>query len=266
MRGSGRDPTRRNRNLGTSKSGHGLANRLVIPDSWNDPRVYWEKLRSPVTIELNGFTIFVEPCSPGFVHAVTVDDVLRVVGLIPRRDIAQVRIVALRQPTRKQRILACVWGRLAYFAEFGPIRGPAVIIEAQPRDGSFDWSSSLTPDAAYELECLRADGHQVIRERRHWKIQSTLAAVRNTQLFRTLPHELGHYVQYDRNVRIPAQGDIDAETRLQDIYFAKPGREKEAFAHRYAREFYEKMAKQGKLPFDRLVDRVGMKRFGLDDA
>jgi len=41
---SGRNPTRRNRNIGTPKSGHGTNNRLVIPARWSDDRVFYEKL------------------------------------------------------------------------------------------------------------------------------------------------------------------------------------------------------------------------------
>ncbi len=241
-----------------------MANRLVIPESWNDPRVYWEKLRDPVTVERHGFTIVVEPCSPGFVHAATVDDVVRVLGLIPHEGIARIRAVALRQPTRKQRILACVWGRLAYFAELGTAEGPAIILEAQPVDGSVTWPRSMTPDVAEELERLRTDGHKVTGQRRHWRIESTLASVRTTQLFRTLPHEVGHYVQYDREVRQQAGDDAGTLMRLQDLYFTKPSREKEHFAHRYAREFFERMSDQRRVPFDRLVDVPRMKRVGLD--
>jgi hypothetical protein len=261
---SGWNPNRRNRNIGTAKSGHGLANRLVIPDSWNDPRVFWEKLRDPVIVEQNGFTIVVEPTSPGFAHAVTVGDVLRVLGLIPHEDVQRIRAVALRQPTRKQRVLSCVWGRLAYFAELGTARGPTVIIEAQAINGSFQFPRSATPDRTEELDRLRADGHTVTSERRHWSIQTTLESVRSTQLYRTLPHEVGHYVHYDREVRIAAKGDVDEELRLQDMHFTKAGREKEDFAHRYAREFYENMSAQRRVPFERVLDTVRTARLGLD--
>src|SRR6185312_15479594 len=140
------NPARRNRNIGTSKSGHGLANRLVIPAASNDPRIFWEKLRDPVTVEANGFLILVEPCRPGFVHAVTVEDVVRILGLLPMEDIARLRAVVLRQPTRKQRVLSAVWGRLAYFADFGRARGPAVILEAQRLDEPIEWPRSLSTE------------------------------------------------------------------------------------------------------------------------
>ena len=47
-----------------------------------------------------------------------------------------------------------------------------------------------------ELDRLRADGHSVRLDRRHWLIEPNAAALRHTQLFRTLLHEIGHHVDY----------------------------------------------------------------------
>lgn len=265
MKRAGWNPTRRNRNLGTSKSGHGLANRLVIPASWRDYRVFWSKLREPVCVETDGFTILVEPCRPGFVHAVTIDDVVRLLGLLPSDDIAAIRAVVLRQPTKKQRVIEPVWGRLAYFAEFGRHQGPAIILEAAPPEQCIERLRSLSPDEAEEIERLRDDGHSISGERR-WKIQTSLASTRSTQLFRTLPHEVGHYVQYDREVVQPAGDDVDAMIALQEHYFTKPVREKEDFAHRYAREIVERLSAEGRVRFPRIVDEATMKRWSLDPA
>lgn len=262
---AGRNPTRRNRNIGTAKSGHGLANRLVIPEAMSDPRRFWEKLRDPVEIEVHGFTILVEPCDAGFAHSVTVDDLVRMLGLMPARDLAGLHTVVLRQPTKKQRILSAVWGRLLYYAEFGERRGPAIIIEAQRVGGVIGWPRSLTPDDAEEIERLRDDGHSVTCDRR-WRVQTTLESCRNTQLFRTLPHELGHHVHHTREVEAPAREGVDQRDELNDRYFRKPQREREDFAHRYARETVERLAAAGSVPFPRIVDDVNMKRWKLDRA
>ncbi|MDJ0797430.1 MAG: hypothetical protein QNJ51_11470 [Calothrix sp. MO_167.B12] len=45
-----------------------------------------------------------------------------------------------------------------------------------------------------ELERLREDGHRTATDKRHYLISSTLDSIRNTQLYRTLHHEIGHYV------------------------------------------------------------------------
>jgi hypothetical protein len=260
------NPARRNRNIGTAKSGSGLNNRLVIPASRNDPRLFWEKLRRPVRVESGGFTVLIERCLPGFVYALTVDDALRVLGLFPSEDVARIRTLALRQPTRKQSILSCVWGRLAYFAMFRGARGPAVVLEAQPSTGELEWPRSLAPDDVEEIERLRCDGHEVTLGRRSWTVRTRIESIRTTQLFRTLPHEVGHYVQYDREVRQQAAGDPSELLRLEEAYFKKPRREREDFAHRYAREFVEKWTQARRFPFERLVDRRRMKQKGLDPA
>jgi hypothetical protein len=124
MRRSTWNPTRRNRNIGTAKAGRGLANQLVIPRPHRDPRAYWESLRDPVVVAANGYRIVVEPCLPRFVYAPTVDDVLRVLAMLPRRDTRHIELIIFRQPTRKQRTLSLVWDRLAYNAIVGPFSGP----------------------------------------------------------------------------------------------------------------------------------------------
>lgn len=53
MTRQGWDARRRNRNVGTAKSGQGQNNRLTIPESWSDGRVFDEKLIDPVALELD---------------------------------------------------------------------------------------------------------------------------------------------------------------------------------------------------------------------
>ncbi len=116
-----RDPTRRNRNQGTRKRGHSQDNRLVVPQSWHDDRVFWEKLRRPVVLNRRVHNLLlrfvVEPPQPGFVYAATPNDIATVFAWLPREDLDGLELVVLRQSTRKQRILRPVWGRFMYFAE-----------------------------------------------------------------------------------------------------------------------------------------------------
>ena len=266
MKRSGWNPTRRNRNIGTARSGHGDGERFAIPESWKDPRVYWEKLRKSVRVEAGGLKVLVEPCSPGFVHAVTVDDALRILSFFPPDDVEVIRTLVLRQPTQKQRLFSRVWGRLAYFTNLGDVEGPAVIIEAQRPEGQFEWPHSLRPEDTDEIEHLRQDGHEITRGRRSWMIRTRLESVRATQLYRTIPHEVGHYVQYDREVRRPGAGSPTEFRRLQDAYFSAPTREREDFARRYAREFFELRVREGRIPFERLVEEPRMKQQGLMPA
>ncbi|MGD2181174.1 hypothetical protein [Lusitaniella coriacea] len=45
MHKPGWDARRRNRNIGTAKSGYGKDNRLTIPESWADERLFYESYR-----------------------------------------------------------------------------------------------------------------------------------------------------------------------------------------------------------------------------
>lgn len=261
----GWNPTRRNRNIGTAKSGHGLANRLVIPEARNDPRLFWEKLRDPVGIQSQGFTILVEPCAAGLVHAVTVDDLVHMLGLLPVEELPTLRTIVLRCPTKKQRVLSAVWGRLIYAADLGETKGPAVILEAQPLEACISWRRSLSTEDDEEIVRLQEDGHVVRRERR-WQIQTNLASTRATQLFRTLLHEMGHYVHRHREVEQAAGDDEDDWLVRHERFFSRPAREREDFAHRYARELGTRLSSAGSIPYPRLVDMANMKRWRLDPA
>ncbi len=44
MQRPGWNATRRNRNIGTARQGHGQDNRMVIPSNWQDLRRYWKRL------------------------------------------------------------------------------------------------------------------------------------------------------------------------------------------------------------------------------
>jgi len=54
-----------------------------------------------------------------------------------------------------------------------------------------------------------------------------------------LLHEIGHHVDRQRN---------------EEAFDAKPSKEKEVFAHRYADELRENLKRKGTLPFKRIFD------------
>lgn len=177
----GWNPSRRNRNIGTAKQGHGQDNRLVIPARWSDDRIFWEKLRDPVIVErsVNGrdVTILVEPVIEGFTHCCTPDDVLAMLRLLTGVDLGDLRLIVLRQPKRKEAIMSSVWGRLAYFAELGQLSGPAVYLEAQQIGRVLRRRRSMSVDEERELDRLIADGHRAERVPSGSRIELTLAPV-----------------------------------------------------------------------------------------
>ncbi len=268
MQRPGYNPTRRNRNIGTQKAGHGQNNRLVISAAWADDRIFYEKLVNPVEIPVSvgsvSLHLLVEPTLSGFAHACSVDDLVHVLQMLPVAHFDAIKLIVLRQPKRKEQILSPCWGRLVYWSDIGRHSGPAIFLEAQDIGRPVKWSTSLSPDLALELDRLRQDGHSIVSDKRHHVIHSTLDSVRRTQLYRTLPHEVGHYVDYLQSVEQPSGDDYDKWFSLNQRYHNKASQEKESFAHRYADDFRDRKTADGQLPFDRILDDDKMKRFRMN--
>lgn len=264
----GYNPTRRNRNIGTKSAGYGQDNKLVIPWAWADNRIFYERLVDPVVVEIQVGSVskhvIIEPTIKEFIHACTVDDIQRLLELIPVEHINDITAFVLRQPKRKEQILSSVWGRLVYSSDVCGFSGPTVYLEAQNFEQPLKWSKSLTPEGAKELERLREDGHVVVTDKRQHIINSTLDTIRNTQLYRTLPHEIGHYVDYLTKVEEPSKDNFDLWSVLNDKYHSRPSQERESFAHRYADEFRKQQISMGKIPFERMFDDSKMRAVGLD--
>src|SRR5688500_16434009 len=113
---SGRDATRRNRNIGTAKRGHGQNNKLVLPVSYYpDLAFYFERLRNykRVLRDLDDrqITFLVEETRADCYHACTVDDIIHVLRFVPSDDLKDIGLIVLRQPKRKEEILNAAWGR-----------------------------------------------------------------------------------------------------------------------------------------------------------
>ena len=264
-----RNPVRRNRNIGTAKSGYGRDNRLTIPERWDSFRSFYEALKSPVRVTRSvhkwQVTFLVEAPQPGFGHACTVDDIARILRWIDEPSLSHIEVIVLRQPTRKQRILDGAWGRLRYFSSIDNRFCPVIFLEAQPLEGRRDWGSvSLGPEEAAELERIRSDGHTVIRSANRYQLESRTRADRQTQLYRTVLHEVGHWVDYDtwltRNASDPELWNDDE----RDSYFSRPAREREGFAHRYADELGERLRNQCRIPFEPQGRSADLIAEGLD--
>jgi hypothetical protein len=174
--------------------------------------------------------------------------------------------MVLRQPTQKQQILGSIWGRLMYFAEPAKgCRGPGVGLDAQPLE-PLHWSKSLGPESVRELRRLEADGHQVRTGRRSIEILASPTSVRSTILYRTLLHEVGHWVDWLQAVVRPTHGlelDDPKCIQLEREFASRTTSSKEDFAHRYATEKAQEMRERGLIPFDRIDAAESMKAEGL---
>ena len=267
---AGWNPTRRNRNIGTAKSGHGQDNRLVVPWPRYQDCPSWARIGPHRTVVRSAhgkrFTVLVESVRADSVHACTVDDVFRLLESVPAADTEGLGLIVLRRSKRKEETLRSCWGHLGYFLRAGPHEGPAVILDAVDLSRPKRWSKSLSPADADELERLRADGHRITTTKRGHVIHTDLGSARATQLYRTLPHEIGHWVDYLEKVERPAREETCSWLGLHQRYHQRPAAEKETFAHRYADELGARLRAAGLLPFERIVDAVSLRRDGLLSA
>ncbi len=252
-----RDPTRRNKNIGTKKQGHGQNNELVIPYPALHFKFFYERLDKYQKIEktINGhdFLFIIEETREHSVHACTIDDLTEIISHIPPEDYGKLKWIILRQPKRKEERLSPAWGRLIYTYEFEKEYGPAVIIEAINLEKKLKYSKKLSPDAQKEVDRIREDGHALQEGKRFFTAPLELLNARNTQLYRTLPHEFGHYVHYLEVVERPRKKEepYEAWEKRFDGYFSLPSSEKEKFAHNYADALKKRLLNEGIIPFDR---------------
>lgn len=254
-----RDNTRRNRNIGTSKQGYGLSNKMKISDPFSvkDFRIFTERLTT-YTKEIrciNGheFEFIVETLNKNFVHACSVDDVAYMLQYIPAQDYGDLRYIVFRQPKRKEAIMSSVWGRLTYSYEFEGQYYPAIMLESQNVVKKLKWARKLKVNDFLELERLKKDGHIFTENKRFFEIEISLTSTRNTQLYRTFLHEFGHYVHYLNVVeraRMPNE-DEESEPERWDYYRSSITKaEKEKFAHNYADSLREKLLREKVIPFE----------------
>lgn len=224
---------------------------MVIPERYTGP-VFWNDIGEYVverrSVHGREVSFVIERTHAGFVHACSVDDVAFLLAHVPAEDQNGLDLFVLRQPTKKQRILAPCWGRIAFYARLGRpqdggcFNGPAIFLEAGRRAGVYRKSASLTPDELAEIERLERDGHRISRPGGRLRVESDLTAIRATQLYRTVLHEIGHWVDFKR------LGD--------DAYFARKSCEREVFAHRYADTMRARLSEAGIIPFPLIIAAV----------
>jgi hypothetical protein len=247
-------PERRNRNIGTFYAGWRKDNRMVVLDSWHDEFCFYERLgrHTATEVELHGqpVTFLVEPARPGGTYGCSARDLLKVLSHLPADDVAGLKLLVMRQPTRKQELLRGVWGRCVFEAQFGSRKGPAIMLEAMDSSSRYRWSRKLSIEYQAELDRLSHDGHQLIRDRRGTTIKVNESSVRSTILFRTLLHEAGHWVDWkERVLRVKAAPHDPERQQLQNAYFARAQRDREQFAHSYAEQHSERLRAAGVIPF-----------------
>jgi len=263
------NPTRRNRNIGTAKQGYGQDNKLVVPYPAVEMKYFYERLGEYKVVERkinnNKFKFVIEETRENSFHACTIDDLEKILSEIPKEDYGDLELIILRQPTRKEENLKSVWGRLIYSYEFENEHFPAIIIEAIDLERNFKWSKKLSVESQKELERLKEDGHKIVMGKRYFEAEYKIENIRATQLYRTLPHEFGHFAHYLNVVEKPEKPDeeYDAWEKRWNKYHSLPSSEKESFAHSYADKFKSELETKNIIPFDRILDLDKIKKDGL---
>jgi len=248
-------PERRNRKIGTADFGWRKQNRMVVPNSWHDEFTFYERLGRHTATEMallgQPVTFLVEPARPGSTYGCSARDILHVLSQLPADDVAGLKLLVLRQPTRKQELMNGVWGRCVFDARFGRRKGPGIMLESIDQLGRYRWSGKLNLHDRAELTRLAEDGHQIIRQRWGTTIKMTERSVRNTILFRTLLHEVGHWVDWKQRVLDVKAAPHDPDRKiLETAYFARAHFEREQFAHTYAEQHAVRMRASGAIPFE----------------
>jgi hypothetical protein len=242
-----RNPTRRSRAIGTAKQGYSRANTLTIVTPHQTDKAFYERLGRYEKIEkrIKGhrFVFIIEQIRLHSSHACSVADVAGIIEQLPVMDYGELKFSVFRQPKRKEEIIAPVWGRFIYAYDFEGEYFPAIILEAVDYRRKLKWPVNLSVEAQRELARLRNDGHSIKHDGRFLTADFCLENVRNTQLYRTLPHEFGHYVHYLEVVeRAAVEGEApEMREARRDAYAKISHAEKEVFAHKYADKLRQKL-------------------------
>jgi hypothetical protein len=228
---------------------------MVVPESANDRRHFYERLGPHAEIGCRLFgrdiVMLVGEARAGSTFGCSPYDVLLVLSRLPSEDVRDLDLVVFRQPTRKQEILRPVWGRCVFDADFGSHRGVAIILDAIDLTKPLRWPNKLLLDDRAELERLIEDGHGIERGRRATILRPNEKSVRNTILYRTLLHEVGHWQDWRKRVLEPARiSNGKGLEKLEKAFLARPLSEREEVAHRYAAMQRERLRAGGVIPFD----------------
>ncbi|MDN5395392.1 MAG: hypothetical protein L0G39_13120 [Chryseobacterium sp.] len=252
-------PTRRNRNIGTENQGYSQNNKLTISSPYGNLKPFYERLthyqKEIRLINNHEFIFVIEETREHSMHSCSLNDIQKIIEQIPSKDYGDLKFIILRQPKRKEEILSPVWGRLIYSFEFENEYFPAVILDAIDTDKKLLWPKKQTIEDQKEFERLKADGHIFTTLKRNFIAEFKPEFTRNTQLYRTLLHEFGHYAHYLEVIKSPGndpeeEENYDEKEKRIDLYFCIPKSEKENFAHTYADALKAKLIDENKIPFE----------------
>ncbi len=250
------NPTRRNRNIGTENQGFGQDNKFKISTPYGTLKSFYERIEKYQTeiriVNEHEFLFIIEETRENCFHSCSVNDLAKMIQYIPTEDYGELKFIVLRQPKRKEEIISPVWGRLVYSFEFENEYFPAIILDSIDLNKKLVWSKKQTIEDQKEFARLKEDGHFFIENKRNFVSELHLEPSRNTQLYRTLLHEFGHYVHYLEVVERLGKDDenYNAKEKRDDYYMSLSKVEKEKFAHHYAEHLKQKLKHDKIIPFN----------------
>ncbi|MFC0425633.1 hypothetical protein [Chryseobacterium scophthalmum] len=252
------NPTRRNRNIGTENQGFSQDNKLKISTPYGTLKSFYERIEKFQTeiriINEHEFLFITEETRENCFHSCSVNDLAKIIQHIPKEDYGELRFIILRQPKRKEEIISPVWGRLIYSFEFENEYFPAIVLDSIDLNKKLIWSKKQTIEDQKEFTRLKEDGHLFIENKRNFVSELKLESSRNTQLYRTLLHEFGHYVHCLEVVERPGNDDedYDAKEIRDNHYMSLPKVEKEKFANQYADRLKKRLTDDKIIPFENI--------------
>ncbi|MEM6884603.1 MAG: hypothetical protein AAF571_06175, partial [Verrucomicrobiota bacterium] len=127
----------------------------------------------------------------------------------------------------------------------------AVVIEATCLNGDYYYPKKQSVEDQLEFEHLKDDGLEFKEDKRHFVASIDEEKVRSIQLYRTLLHEIGHYVHYRESIDRLDIDDEDWEFKY-DQFWALPSSDKEYYANKYAISKKRELIAKGVIPFSRI--------------
>jgi hypothetical protein len=214
-----RTPIKRNRNSGTKNAGFKRQSNFQIPSQNHNP--FYENLKSIESCSKNicgrDYRFVIEKLNKDYSYACCVDEICNVLEHVPNTDLEGLNLIIFRQPKEKEFVLNSCWGRLIYYYKYQNKLQPAIILEAINLNRCIRMKkANISPFLQRELNMLEYEGHEIVYDKKYLTIKTTFQSAKITQLYRTLLHEIGHYVYYKKGFNI---NDYE---------------EKESYANRYA--------------------------------
>lgn len=207
------NPIKRNRKIGTKRAGYRKQSDFRIP--WQGRAPFYENLESAELYqrEINGkrYSFAVEKLKRGYRHICSVDEICDVIKYVPEEDLEGLSLIVLRQPKKKEEIFSPCWGRLQYDYKYGNRTQPAILLEALDLGRPMKIrKTGISPFFRKELNRLEKEGAEILNDKRRLTVRITFQSAKNIQLYRTLLHEVRHYVSYKKGCRVNCYEENEA--------------------------------------------------------